>query len=91
MILHKYIISLLDEGGDIEGGYEFETNWGLENLQYVAEAGADQFFHEHDGWDYDWPLKFALFDAITEERLGVFEVQLESVPTFYAKEIVDGE
>jgi hypothetical protein len=74
----KYIIE--DNGQTIDDAFEFETNWTENNLEELAEATADNYYSEHEGWDASWPLTFQLFT--TKKNLGRFKIQLEFDPLF---------
>ena len=80
----KYRYSVDDE--DIDNSYDFETNWGHDELEYVAEEAAKDFHSNHDGWESSWPLDIFLF-SITGDALGGFSVELEHQPSFCASKI----
>lgn len=61
------------------------TNDYLLYLSEVAEIAAKKFFHDHDGWDYSWPIELHLWDA--GEMIGKFLVDVAFIPTFKAKKI----
>lgn len=49
-----------------------------------AEACAEDYFRNHDGFEANWPLTFAIFDGFTGPEIGRWEVALEYEPTFTA-------
>jgi len=49
-----------------------------------AEACAEDYFHNQDGFEANWPLTFALFDGISGPEIGRWEVALEYEPSFTA-------
>ena len=68
----KYAIKI-DEDGDID-------TYAMEDL---AEAAADDFVDEHDGWECtDWPYEFYFWDA-DKNYLGKVSVECELIPRYY--------
>ncbi|WP_419342750.1 hypothetical protein ACM1PE_06760 [Achromobacter sp. PD1] len=55
-----------------------------------AEACAEDYFHNHDGFEANWPLTFALFDGMTGPEIGRWEVDLEFEPSFSASQQQEG-
>ncbi|WP_033470986.1 hypothetical protein [Bordetella bronchiseptica] len=49
-----------------------------------AEACAEDFFHNHDGFEANWPLTLAILDGFTGPEIGRWEVHLEYEPSFAA-------
>lgn len=48
-----------------------------------AELAAEDFYHNHDGWDVTWPLEFEIyFDGV---RQGAYAVDLDWSPDFVAR------
>lgn len=70
-------------GLDFKKAYQFETEWDLDDLEFVIEECADDFHHNHDGWEHHWPLEFKLWDH-TGKELGDFLVEREMTPVFAA-------
>jgi hypothetical protein len=62
---------------------EYEVATPYDDPLLVAEAAADDYFDEHDGWESRWPLVFRLFTEDGEE-VGDFLVELEARPHFSA-------
>lgn len=52
----------------------------------LAEAAADDYHSHHDGWEGPWPLLITLLNDDGTE-VGVFEVDREMVPSFWAREV----
>ncbi|CAB3812134.1 hypothetical protein [Achromobacter denitrificans] len=52
-----------------------------------AEACAEDYFRNHDGFEANWPLTFAIFDGFTGPEIGRWEVQLEYEPSFSAAQV----
>ena len=53
--------------------------------RYAAAKCANNFWNEHAGDTYGWPLKFELLSG-TDEYLGTYEVDVETAPQFRASE-----
>jgi hypothetical protein len=78
----KYFYSVDDE--DFENGsYSMEVNAEAEELDYIAEACADDFYSCHDGFDGSWPRDFFIFNE-AGVLIGKQEVHLEYDPSFRA-------
>lgn len=48
----------------------------------IIENAAREYFENHDGWEAKWPLDIELF--YEGKSLGVFTVEQEQEPVFYA-------
>jgi len=82
----KYIYNNED---DFDDRFDIEVNWPYdENKEYIAVKCAEDFYSNHDGWEYDWPLKMYLWTS-GGKKLGVFEVERETVPEFHANKLKD--
>jgi hypothetical protein len=79
---YKYQV---DEPKFDEWAFNIETDWDSNCLEYVAEAAADDFHSNHDGWEAHWPCDFYIFD-LDGKLLGIFTVQREAEPVFSATE-----
>lgn len=55
-----------------------------------AEACAEDYFHNHDGFEANWPLTFAIFDGFAGPEIGRWEVALEYEPSFNAAQLHKG-
>jgi hypothetical protein len=53
---------------------------------WVVEDCAEDYHHNHDGYESRWPLKFTLYATEDGPALGVFDVEREYEPTFSARE-----
>jgi len=58
---------------------EDADDWEYEQ---IAQDAAEDYWDNHDGWESHWPLNIELF--IDAKSVGVFEVEMETVPTFSA-------
>lgn len=66
----------------------YSINTKETNLFYVVQECAENHFWYHDGLEnpYKWPLIFILWDD-EGNQLGIFEVNMEAIPEFYATKI----
>ena len=55
-----------------------------------AEACAEDYFRNCDGFEANWPLTFAIFDGFTGPEIGRWEVTLEYEPSFSAAQTGEG-
>jgi hypothetical protein len=55
--------------------------------RWMAREAAEDYHSEHDGWEANWPLEFALHETENGPEIARFEVQREVEPVFYATEI----
>lgn len=51
-------------------------------IEDIAQQAADDFFSNHDGWEYKWPQDFYIY--FKDKLIGVCEVIQEVEPVFYA-------
>ncbi|MCP1404466.1 hypothetical protein [Achromobacter insolitus] len=58
--------------------------------EWDSESCAEDYYHNHDGFEAHWPLTFALFDGITGPEIGRWEVALEYEPSFSASQQQEG-
>jgi hypothetical protein len=65
-----------------------DDGWFVEtyndNYRSIAREAAADFFNAHGGWEASWPIEFTL---VLPDGEKIFEVELETVPEFYAVEI----
>lgn len=54
---------------------------------FWAEEAAEDYFHQHDGWEAHWPLVIALYDGPDGPELARYTVDREYCPEFYAARI----
>lgn len=71
----------------ISGRFDFPDKQPLylEEWALVATDLADDYHHNHDGWEDDWPLELRIYKD--GEEVGRFKVERESQPVFYAWEV----
>lgn len=73
---------------DLEYAHEFKYSNFIhgEILEYeiedIAAEAAEDFFNNHDGWEYNWPLDFYVY--FEDKLLGVCEVSQDVQPIFCA-------
>jgi hypothetical protein len=70
-------------GDSFDSAYEIESLWDLDDLEWIAEECADDFHHNHDGWERSWPVTFTLWDE-QGNSLGDYEVERDVEPVFSA-------
>ncbi|OZI38996.1 hypothetical protein CEG14_05525 [Bordetella genomosp. 1] len=64
---------------------EFVQRSSVDNIdEEDAEACAEDYYRNHDGFEAIWPLTFAIFDGFTGPEIGRWEVALEYEPSFVA-------
>lgn len=56
----------------------------LEEWSLVATDLADDYHHNHDGWEDSWPIELRIYKD--SEEVGRFSVEREMQPAFYALE-----
>jgi hypothetical protein len=69
---------------DYEDAQEFElrTIWEPDQVEEVAEEAAEDYFHNHDGWESSWPRPITIFRD--GKKLRTVSVDMEAVPKFFA-------
>ena len=65
---------------------EWDNSLPLQGVTWMAEAAAQDYWDNHDGWETSWPINITIWDA-DGNKLGECEVEMETVPTFSAGEI----
>ena len=86
----KYYVP--DHGETKEDAHEFDSGAGLIDVpgdipcEWDAEDAAAYAFDHHDGWEWHWPIVMVLIGDGGERA---FEVQMESTPTFTARQAGD--
>lgn len=74
--------------GQDEERYEFHSKFVPESY-WVFEDAVEDFYHNHDGWECKWPMRF---DAYHEGKwLGAKEVHMEMEPRFTGFDILEAE
>jgi hypothetical protein len=74
----KYIVE--EDNQSVADAYEFETDFDADDVRWIAENAADDYYHMHDGWEAFWPLTFKVF--IDGKSIGTFEIDQEFEPVF---------
>lgn len=59
-------------------------DWG-----YIAEECAEDYYHNHDGWECEWPQTVYLRETEEGPIVEVFSVDMEAVPQFSAYKPVE--
>lgn len=62
--------------------YAFESKFTPDSKHWLAEDAAEDFFHNHDGWECKWPMVFNVYDD--DKHLGRYSVDVEHQPHFSA-------
>ena len=57
----------------------------IDDLEHFAEEAAEYCYRIHGGWEWHWPVVFAILKDGTE--VGRYSVELEAVPQFYASPV----
>ncbi len=69
-----------------DGETKYELDGSVRVLGDVAEKAAEDYYHNHDGWEVGWPLEFLIYETKDGPPVGRFDMEREDVPTFYARE-----
>ena len=86
--MHNYEYTVEARGPSYPSdAYKLSSDFGPEDLEWVAEDAGRDYWNSHDGWECRWPLKFEIFAQ--GKSLGRFEVGVEVEPTFSANQIED--
>jgi hypothetical protein len=80
--MSKYKYFRPDHGGSIERAHEFDSDWGPDHGDWIAEDAAQDHYHEHDGWESSWPVKFSI--VFDDGRIETYEIELDHEPSFSA-------
>lgn len=71
-----------------DGETRFEVRGGRRwDAHELAELAADDYFHQHDGWDSGWPLTITIYETETGPAIGKFLVECEYEPAFSARPV----
>jgi hypothetical protein len=58
-----------------------------DSLEIIAQDAAEDYHHNHDGWEHSsWPIEIHLYDE-NEKILGKFSVDRDVEPVFSARKI----
>ena len=77
----KYYYQIPDLRGDERIPLDCDNQYGM--VCDVAEAAAEDFYHQRDGWECAWPLVFAVYDE-DDTCLGSWVVEMVVNPSFRA-------
>ena len=58
------------------------STWDYDAIDWATHAAKD-FYSDHDGWEYSWPLKIWLWNE-DGTPIDCYSVDVEFEPTFYA-------
>ena len=72
---------------DSQYNIDCELYWDEEDAEFAAQACAEDYHSNHDGWESNWPLTFRLWDK-TGKHLGDFGVDRDVEPVFFARKVV---
>ena len=68
-----------------ESLYEAEVTGG--DIDWLtAQECAEDYYHNHDGWESSWPQLVYLRESEDGPIVAAFNVDMEAVPQFYAYE-----
>lgn len=68
---------------------EFEIRDIEKDLPFtVALKAARDYYHNHDGWENDWPLNITVKNG---DKSWTFSVDCEAKPEFYVKRLEEGK
>ena len=84
----EYRYRLSDQDGEFDEPSPFKSRHKPDSdfrLQMIAQDAAWIYFWECQGYERTWPLEFRIYSG--DELLGTFEIQMEAVPDFTAKQI----
>lgn len=66
---------------EFEDAYDFETS--ETDLSSIAQEMAQDDYKNNDGWEWDWPRVYTIWD-VNGNLLGKVNVIMEMVPEFWA-------
>ena len=78
----------LDPKFEPEHNLEYEYFLSCYDFENEVKYMAEDFFHNHDGWECSWPLNFRVWKE-NGELIGDFKVEMEAVPEFYVIRITN--
>jgi len=64
--------------------YKSKEKLNDHNLSYLV----DDFWGNHDGWEYNWPLTFDIWDD-DDNFIGRYSIEMEAEPLFYCAKLPD--
>lgn len=66
-----------------ESTYLMFSDWKEDDLGWIAEDAAVDWFNNHDGYESSWPLEFQIL-RMDGTEIGRFIVDMQPVPAFSA-------
>jgi hypothetical protein len=74
------------DGEDFNNSFRFNSNLHpSEGISWIVEQAAEDYHLNHIGWERSWPIDFILYSK-DGTKLGMFSVDREFEPSFYAEE-----
>lgn len=90
----KHTVWYCMDDSDPMNGFELAvTDRPPHDWAWVAEECAEDYWHNHDGWECSWPATIHLRETEEGPIVATFEVHMEAVPSFTAyepKDALDG-
>lgn len=77
------------EEQDPDGIDRFPLVARVEADSFGAQMCAEDYYHNHDGWDSRWPQTVVLYESETGPAIAKYLVSLDTTPVFYAQKVVD--
>lgn len=65
--------------------FELRSNFSPTSVDYLAEEAAEDFYNNHDGWEWHWPADFEVF--LDGQSLGRRRVETEAVMSFRSGDV----
>lgn len=71
----------------VEDAYEipvsdiYNNDHSPSSIRTIVEQAAEDYYFEHDGWEFTWPVTIRLWDE-QKYLIGDYEVEMEAEPTF---------
>lgn len=81
MSRHRYMYAI----DGIDDLFDFTSVFLPSAAGWLAEEAGQDFFDNHDGWEWSWPAKVTVFNG--DVSLGEFSVEMERVASFSAYEV----
>jgi len=82
-IFYRVIDCCEDSYFEYDSGASYNLDVDYEQEALLEEC-ADNFWSNHDGWEYTWPLTFTLHNEENGSEIGRFTIEMEAEPRFYA-------
>jgi hypothetical protein len=88
MKAYGYLYSMDDNVDplDYSDSFELRSNWERNNVKYVAEDAAEDYYRNHDGWECSWPQVVHIWQE-DGTFIGSCTVEMEAVPSFSASSV----